>query len=171
MRQVNVMTDKIFSLTGKKRTCLLVFLWFITALVMYIIFSFSAQSAEGSKELSQGLLNRILEIIPFEISHVFLRKAAHFSEYALLGAVSFCAFSFTLKRRCFLWGWVLSTVYAVTDEVHQLFIPGRACRAFDVFIDSLGAAAGIAFAALVFFILGLIYKKVKSGKAKSDSAN
>ncbi len=166
MRQVNVMTDKIFSLAGKKRTCLLIFLWFITAIVMYIIFSFSAQSAEGSKELSQGLLDRILKIIPFEISHVFLRKTAHFSEYALLGAVSFCAFSFTLKRKSFLWGWVLATAYAITDEIHQLFIPGRACRAFDVFIDSSGAAAGIAFAALVFFLLGLIYKKVKTGKAK-----
>lgn len=163
MRQVNVMTDKIFSLTGKKRTCLLIFLWFITALVMYIIFSFSAQSAEGSQALSEGLLDRILKIIPFEISHVFLRKTAHFSEYALLGAVSFCAFSFTLKRKSFLWGWVLSAAYAITDEIHQLFIPGRACRAFDVFIDSLGAAAGIAFAALVFFLLGLIYRRAKTG--------
>lgn len=163
MRQVNVMTDKIFSLTGKKRTCLLIFLWFITALVMYIIFSFSAQSAEGSQALSEGLLDRILKIIPFEISHVFLRKTAHFSEYALLGAVSFCAFSFTLKRKSFLWGWVLSAAYAITDEIHQLFIPGRACRAFDVFIDSLGAAAGITFAALVFFLLGLIYRRAKTG--------
>lgn len=166
MRQVNVMTDKIFSLYGKKRIWLLFFLWFMTALVMYIIFSFSAQSAEGSQELSEGLLDRILKIIPFEISHVFLRKTAHFSEYALLGAVSFCAFSFTLKRKSFLWSWILSTAYAVTDEIHQLFIPGRACRVFDVFIDSSGAASGIAFAALVFFILNLIYKRISSDKVK-----
>lgn len=166
MNRVNAMTDKIFSLSGKKRTWMLIFLWAMTVLVMYIIFSFSAQSAEGSKALSQGLLDKILEIIPFEISHVFLRKAAHFSEYALLGAVSFCALSFTLKRNAFFWSWLLSTFYAITDEIHQLFIPGRACRAFDVFVDSSGAAAGIAFAALVFFILNLIYKRVSADKQR-----
>lgn len=162
------MTDKIFSMSGKKRTWLLIFLWAMTVLVMYIIFSFSAQSAEGSKELSQGLLDKILEIIPFEISHVFLRKAAHFSEYALLGAVSFCALSFTLKKKAFFWGWLLSTFYAVTDEIHQLFIPGRACRVFDIFVDSSGAAAGIAFAALVFFILNLIYKHISANKQRDE---
>lgn len=155
------MTDKIFSVSGKKRTSLLIFLWAATAIVMYIIFAFSAQSAEGSQELSEGLLDRILKLIPFEISHTFLRKTAHFSEYALLGAVSFCAFSFSLKRKSLFFPWILSAAYAVTDEVHQLFIPGRACRAFDVFIDSMGAAGGIAFVLLVFFLAGLIYKRVK----------
>lgn len=158
MKTVNTMTDKIFTFTGKKRNVLLLILWFITLVVMYIIFAFSAQSAEGSQELSEGLLSRILSIIPFEISHVFLRKAAHFSEYALLGAVSFCAFSFTLRRKAFVYGWIFSTVYAVTDEIHQLFIPGRACRVFDMFIDSTGAAAGILFISAVFFILNRIYK-------------
>ena len=166
MKAVRDMTDKIFSIAGKKRTSLLIFLWAATAIVMGIIFAFSAQSAEGSKELSGGLLARILEIIPFEISHTFLRKAAHFSEYALLGAVSFCTFSFSLKRKSLFFPWIFSAFYAVTDEVHQLFIPGRACRAFDVFIDSMGAASGIAFALLFFFILGLIYKSVKEHKTK-----
>lgn len=165
MKTVNAMTDKLFSLTGRKRTSLLAVLWLLTALVMCVIFAFSAQSAEGSKELSGGLLTRILEIIPFEISHTFLRKTAHFSEYALLGAVSFCAFSFSLKRKTFLFPWLFSTAYAVTDEVHQLFIPGRACRAFDVFIDSMGSATGIAFIALVFLIIGLIYKKAAQHRA------
>lgn len=158
------MTDKLFSLSGKKRTVLLVFLWAATVLVMYIIFAFSAQSAEGSQELSEGLLDRILKLIPFEISHTFLRKTAHFSEYALLGAVSFCAFSFSLKRKAFFFPWLFSTAYAVTDEIHQLFIPGRACRVFDMFIDSMGSATGIAFIALVFLIIGLIYKRAKERK-------
>lgn len=163
------MTDKIFSLTGKKRILLLVLLWAATLMVMFIIYSFSAQSGEGSQQVSEGLLDRILKILPFEISHVFLRKLAHFCEYALLGAVSFCSFSFTLKRVSWFWGWCFSVIYAVTDEIHQLFIPGRACRAFDVLVDGSGAAAGIIFAVIVFSILNFIYIKVTKKKSKTET--
>jgi VanZ family protein len=40
-------------------------------------------------------------------------------------------------------------LYAVSDEIHQYFIPGREMRAFDVFIDSLGVIAGLGLS-LVF---------------------
>ena len=40
--------------------------------------------------------------------------------------------------------WTFSAVYAISDEVHQLFVPGRACMPLDVLIDASGALAGIA---------------------------
>ena len=37
----------------------------------------------------------------------------------------------------------LGTLYAVTDELHQMFVPGRMGRPLDVAIDALGVACGI----------------------------
>ncbi|MBQ4604930.1 MAG: VanZ family protein, partial [Clostridia bacterium] len=47
---------------------------------------------------------------------------------------------------------VISSVYAVTDEVHQLFVEGRACQITDIIIDSIGAAAGIAVLTALIFV-------------------
>ena len=34
-------------------------------------------------------------------------------------------------------------MYAITDEIHQFFVPGRSCRIFDAFVDSCGVITGI----------------------------
>jgi len=72
-----------------------------------------------------------------------LRKTAHFLIYAALGAALVTALrasgASAVARRSLL----LAAVYAVTDEFHQSFVPGRAPRAMDVLIDICGAAAGI----------------------------
>lgn len=154
------MTDKIFSLKGKSYTFLLIFAWCLTFAVMAVIFSFSAQNSAASDEVSEGLLTRILQFLPFEISNRFLRKLAHFSEYALLGAVSFCAVSLTRRKPAYFSPLLFSALYAATDEIHQLFVPGRSGRAFDVLIDSSGAAAGIIFAVLLFAVIDLTVKKI-----------
>ncbi len=39
------------------------------------------------------------------------------------------------------WGFVI--LYAVSDEVHQLFVPGRGGQLTDVIIDTAGAGAGL----------------------------
>ena len=43
----------------------------------------------------------------------------------------------------FVLSWIIVCIYAITDEIHQLFIPGRAGRIVDVYIDSLGALIGM----------------------------
>lgn len=43
---------------------------------------------------------------------------------------------------------VLSIIYGISDELHQYFVPGRACTLFDVGIDSLG----IFLASLIYAI-------------------
>jgi VanZ family protein len=47
----------------------------------------------------------------------------------------------------------MGTAYAVTDEIHQFFVPERACAVTDMLIDSAGVAAGA-----MILILILIYK-------------
>jgi len=52
-----------------------------------------------------------------------------------------------LERRTFFAAWAIATLYAATDELHQVFVRGRTPSLVDVAIDSLGAAAGIALLA------------------------
>ena len=45
--------------------------------------------------------------------------------------------------------WAFATAYAVTDEVHQMFVPGRAGMVTDVLLDSAGVLVGVAIVAFV----------------------
>jgi VanZ family protein len=68
-----------------------------------------------------------------------LRKIAHAVEFAILG---------TLLARATGTAWLalaLGTLYAVSDEVHQAFVPGRVGSAVDVAIDAVGVACGVVF--------------------------
>lgn len=82
---------------------------------------------------------RFVENIDF-----FVRKTAHATEYAVLAALWTGVTAQGAKhRRCgWLPAWGIAVVYAATDEIHQYFVPGRACRLMDVGIDSAGALAG-----------------------------
>ena len=83
-----------------------------------------------------------------------IRKAAHATEYAILGMLLIGVF-YPVKR--FFWlSFLVSFLYSVTDEVHQLFVPGRSGQPLDVMIDSLGALAGIL---LLVGMIKLIGKK------------
>ena len=62
-----------------------------------------------------------------------------------------------------VWAVALTSLYAVTDEVHQLFVDGRACRFTDWLIDTAGGLTG----ALVFLLIAVIIKKVVSVRAES----
>ena len=66
-----------------------------------------------------------------------LRKIAHAAEYAVLGALLVRA---TTRPGL---AFALGVSYAVTDEVHQLFVPGRMGSPIDVAVDAVGVAAGI----------------------------
>lgn len=133
--------------------------------VMGLIFYFSSQEADSSQNLSDGLLYDIMSFFGFEeaAKNEFLgkliRKMAHFAEYAALG-FSMCMFLYALEAhrgemafhipKLSFW---LSALYAVSDELHQFFVPGRSMQLSDMLLDSFGAAAGI-------FVLLLIRKLI-----------
>ena len=98
-------------------------LWLPVALWAALIFAFSAIPSLGT-----GLG-------PWDLA---LRKLAHAAEYAVLGALLVRA----LRRPLPAWG--LAVLYAVTDELHQTFVPGRRGAPLDVAIDAAGAAIGVA---------------------------
>lgn len=69
----------------------------------------------------------------------------------------------TIQYRKILYSQLFGTVYAITDEIHQLFIPGRSGEIRDVCIDSLGVLTGIIFMLMIIKIYIKI-KKVKSNE-------
>jgi len=76
---------------------------------------------------------------------VAVDKIAHTCEYAVLGAL-FCR-AFWLQESFRIWAAILAaivfgTMYGGSDEIHQVFVPGRSCDALDLLADLCGAAIG-----------------------------
>ena len=126
--------------------------------VMTVIFWFSSRDATESTEQSDFFILLFLKSlfeseIPIWLS-VIVRKMAHFTAYAALGFCLYYVFEGLVGHlKSFICPLLVSVIYAVSDEIHQLFVPGRAGRLFDLFIDTIGASFGIAFAALVLLII------------------
>jgi len=79
-----------------------------------------------------------------------IRKAGHVSEYSLLALLVWRARRRPMKNDPRPWCWreaafaiFVAAGYAVTDEFHQLFVRSRGASAWDVLLDTLGAAAGV----------------------------
>ncbi|MBQ8763905.1 MAG: VanZ family protein [Clostridia bacterium] len=134
----------------------LIFSWAAVLLCMAVIFILSAQKGDESQSLS----DKLIIIFGFELSSDFIRTCAHFLEYAGLSVLLYNALYRSYGYfRPFL-SVIISALYAVTDEVHQLFVEGRACQITDIIIDSIGAAAGAAVLTALIFI----YRKLKRRK-------
>lgn len=124
----------------------------LTLAVMVFIFVQSALPGEVSGAESNVIVQFIsgLTGISAESLGLFVRKAAHFTEFMILGMCLALNVKDRLQLKAAaldfgrLWpsSWLMATVYAVTDEIHQLFVPERACAFADVCIDSCGAALG-----------------------------
>jgi VanZ family protein len=71
----------------------------------------------------------------------FTRVIAHFSEYALLTALWIWALAPALGGRAYAAAAAISFLYAISDEYHQSFVPGRDADPLDVLVDGLGIAA------------------------------
>lgn len=132
--------------------------WLPAALWMALIFFLSSQPAVSSNSLSKGLTKLIIEIlgrflpIDIEISTIdvilsqmnhFVRKFAHFFAYMVLGILVSNGFKNSGSKKVFSNSLVICIIYAVSDELHQLFVPGRGCQLKDVLIDSVGSLLGI----------------------------
>lgn len=129
--------------------------WAAVIACMAVIFSLSAQTAGESSEVSGWLIF----IMKLNVSQDFIRTCAHFLEYTGLGVLIFNALYQTFGYSRPVISFVISALYAVSDEIHQLFVEGRAFQLSDIVIDSLGAASGI----IVLIILIKLVSKIKGG--------
>lgn len=75
----------------------------------------------------------------------FIRKGAHFFSYALLAALLVYALNTKRRLRRLIYAILISFLYACSDELHQMFTPGRTALIQDVLLDTIGAACGAGF--------------------------
>ncbi len=144
----------------------------LTILWTMLIFSFSLQPGEVSSEVSSGVGAWLIEVLFPELQqempvsqreflHFLLRKAAHFTEFSILGLFVVQLLLQTGLRFQGLIGLMGCAVIAAVDETIQLFVIGRSGRIADVLLDSIGAAAGICLIILIKNFLHTI--KTKEG--------
>lgn len=131
--------------------------WLPVILWMGVIFV--ASSDTGSFEHSSRFIGPLLHwLFPSasvetrELLHHFIRKAGHFTEYAILALLALRALRLSKPERSFrksaVIALLMATGYAATDEFHQSLVPGRTAAVGDVLIDSAGAFIALAGATL-----------------------
>lgn len=137
---------------------ILVLLW------MVMIFLLSNEEAVKSSKKSDGLIiksvefftgkslsdqekEKVLKYLVFPV-----RKCAHLSLYLILGilVISLLREYMVINTKLVLLSLLICFLYACSDEIHQLFVPGRSGEVRDVLIDTLGACLGVSFYYLVF---------------------
>jgi VanZ family protein len=77
----------------------------------------------------------------------FTRVIAHFTEYALLATLWAWALWPAMGRRALYVAATISLLYAITDEIHQSFVPGRDADPLDVLVDAVGIATALSLGA------------------------
>jgi VanZ family protein len=134
-------------------------LWRYAPLVIWLaaIFLASSDGLSGS--------NTTLIIAPFlrwlfphissqsiDVVHLLIRKAAHFSEYAILALLAVRAFSGSshsfLRQRWFAASLAVIILYALSDEYHQSFVPSRTASIYDSLVDIAGGLTALLLIAL-----------------------
>lgn len=147
-----------------------------------VIFRFSAAQGNKSSHTSERVASIILNVI-YKDNAVFnsevmvkaiqpiVRKVAHFSIYFLLGFLMMCCASTFKGSKAYKFdiSVILCMLYAASDELHQLFVPGRSGEITDVCLDSVAATFGVLLVLLVMTIINKI-KKAKDDKPKRLAA-
>ncbi len=133
-----------------KISLLLVILWMI---FIFVMSSFDATSSSNQSNFIVDIITSIINIKDIGLLSLIIRKLAHFIEYFILGilVINFI----TRYDKKIIIAILLCIIYATSDEIHQIFVPGRSCQIIDIMIDSLGSIMGI-------YLYKLITKKCKN---------
>ncbi len=137
----------------KQRKAIIFLSWAAVAVCMGVIFYLSAQNGTESQSLSE----KFSLFLKLGMSIDFIRTCAHCLEFMGLAVLIFNALyrSFGYLRP-FL-AFAITAAYAASDEIHQLFVEGRACQITDFFVDCFGAVLGIS----VLWAAAIIFSKIK----------
>lgn len=133
---------------------------------MIVIFNFSNQNASNSTKLSNGVTKTIVNIESalkkeelttekraelVKNKSFYIRKLAHFTEFMILGILVLLVIKDyrQLNKKYFLYALLFCFIYAISDELHQLFIDNRSTKIIDVLIDTTGSLIGITITYLI----------------------
>ena len=110
-------------------------------------------------------------------THRLVRKLAHFAEFGLLGFLSTWLTVHVNRRKKWLKTWlewlipmVFCLLYAISDEVHQIF-SNRGASAKDVLIDFAGAVTGILLLRAILGIVRAAKRRRERRKCKTPATD
>lgn len=127
--------------------------------VLITIFILSAQNGQESSSTSGFFTELIETIFGQAASEAIIRTLAHFCEFAGLGFLT-CNFIFALKDKLNpVFSILFSSAYALSDEIHQYFVPERACQLFDFAVDTCGVILGTTAFCILISLIKCIEKK------------
>lgn len=106
-----------------------------------LIFTFSSCDAPTSSKQSALIVNWVNKLIP--VNSFFIRKCAHFSLYLVLEVIIYFICAFINLKYPGLISLLFVSIYAISDEIHQYFVPGRSCEIRDMLIDISGAIVAL----------------------------
>lgn len=129
-----------------------IFAWMITVLWMAVIFLLSHQTGEESGLLSQNIMESIYKLLGITATpetltagESLIRNIAHGTSFFILAMLTSRAFAQVNVQNLgnALLTFCFSALYAGSDELHQAFVPGRACQLSDFLIDTAGVILAI----------------------------
>lgn len=151
--------------------------WLMTLIWCFYIFMLSDESSADSSSRSQFYADFISSLIKIDFPEAVVRKMAHGFEYSFLALLIFLAFyttNYISKSKSYanssekviksdnevfiLFSLWLSTLYAISDEYHQIFVQGRSGSIVDVGVDLIG-----------IIVMLVIIRVVYSLKLKSEN--
>jgi VanZ family protein len=143
--------------------------WRYAPLIAWMLLIFLASTGELSAPNTSRIVRPLLLWLFPDISeegliraHFFVRKVAHFTEYAILGVFAARAFVTSSHERLrgawFFFSLLLVVLYSLSDEYHQSFVASRTGSIYDSFIDIAGGLTALAAFA--------IWRKSRSNKVK-----
>lgn len=148
----------------KKYPVKIILAWSMVVIWMAVIFVFSHQSSEVSGGFSASLAEFFLRLFGMaadeaavSLADNVIRNIAHGFIFFVLGLFVSYAFETVNIREFANAGltFIVSSIYAVSDEVHQIFIPGRAGQLIDFLIDALGIVIAIIVYQLIKTIIDM----------------
>lgn len=149
---------------------ILVILWMFT--IFYFSHQQGTESSNTSKKVSIAIVN-VLDIkneMPKEQKEEMaktiepiIRKLSHYTLYMLGGILIINCMNAYIKKdtRIVIYSTIIGVLYAISDEIHQLFVSGRSGKIQDVIIDSVGIFTGIAVYLFVKKIIEIMIDKRK----------
>jgi VanZ family protein len=145
-----------------KKKLRLIISWVALLSWMIIIFVYSSKNGTESDKQS-ALVIYVFNALGIDLNGMLgdlatfiVRKTAHFTEYLILFSLAYNVFrNYLNKKVSIICGILLTFGYACTDEVHQLFVPGRTGKFRDVLIDTSGSIFG---GITIYLVNKIIYK-------------
>ena len=130
----------------------------------WAVMIFNLSTAPYSAASSARFISIVLDWFPSAILsqnlglvNGLLRKTAHLTEYAVLATFLYNSLKPAgdpfWSRKAAFWALLGSGGYSLTDEFHQVFVPGRHASLFDCALDTTGAMVGLVVLSAAVFVV------------------